>query len=221
MFLTRGKSSDVNNDVWVCGSNYWGQLALPPNGSNPINSTLVPVAHPFFGGKRDPSRNVVQISAGSNFNAVLSEDGSVYCFGCGSSGKTGLGHARTVREPVKVESIPKDIVKISTGSNHLCLISKKGEMFSVGWNFYGQCGYDSDISNIERLEDGKAELSPSCPPFIESYKVPKLRRLTGVEVNSVGTGAYFTIITTSSTANPRIRLQKELKFKGIQVRQGF
>lgn len=221
IFLTKAKSNELNNDLWVCGSNYWGQLALPPIGNKPVTSFLVPVIHPFFSGKRDPSKNAVQISAGSNFNAVLTEDGSIYCFGCGSSGKTGLGHARTVRTPIKVKSIPKDVIKISTGSNHLSVITKRGEMYSVGWNFYGQCGYDSDISNISRVEDTKTELSPSCDDMVESYIMPRIRRLTGVEVNSVGSGAYFTIITTSSTSNPIIRKQKEAKFKGIQVRRGF
>ncbi|KAG2386960.1 hypothetical protein C9374_001995 [Naegleria lovaniensis] len=231
IFLTKSTNPSMyNNDLWVCGSNYWGQLALPSKKNNSssnqtpdFSTTNVPVMHPFFCGKRNPSTNPIQVCAGSNFNAVLCEDGSVYCFGCGSSGKTGMGHCRTVKTPTKLTSVPKNITSISTGSNHLMLLTSTGELYGVGWNFYGQCGYDQDIENIGKIKD------TSTAPYMEgeslgkseAYDIPRIKRLTGVEVQSVATGAYFTIITTSATSNKRKQEEIARKRNGIQVRRGF
>ncbi|KAF0984499.1 hypothetical protein FDP41_000398 [Naegleria fowleri] len=230
IFLTKSTNPNLyNNDVWVCGSNYWGQLALPSkkhssSSSSPdFSTTNVPVIHPFFCGKRNPSTNPIQVCAGSNFNAVLCEDGSVYCFGCGSSGKTGMGHCRTVKTPTKLTSVPKNITSISTGSNHLVLLTSTGDLYSVGWNFYGQCGYDQDIENINKIKDTSvAPLSEGeSLGQTEPYHMPKINRLTGVEVQSVATGAYFTIITTSETSNKRKQEEIARKRNGIHVRSGF
>ncbi|KAL9655739.1 hypothetical protein ABK040_004968 [Willaertia magna] len=239
VFLCKSNSPNTkNNEIFVCGSNYWAQLGienenLPKNNPNVIVGTYTmvakPIQIPFFVSKtnrKDPSINPIQISAGSNFNVVLCEDGTVYTFGCSSSGKTGLGHCATLKVPTRVMGLPQNIVKISTGSNHSVFLNSEGDVYSVGWNFYGQCGYDEDINNgIEVICDQFN--SPSTPTVrdidfanksSQNYIVPRIRRLTGVKVESIASGAYFTVCTTSKESGINAHLINQVK--GIKAR-GF
>ncbi|OAF71423.1 Regulator of chromosome condensation [Intoshia linei] len=87
------------------------------------------------------SNKIIQISAGDSHTAVLDCDGNVFMWGCfrDSSGVIGL-----IKES-EIETKPiimkfKKTIKISSGSNHIALLTDNGEIYTAGAAEQGQLG---------------------------------------------------------------------------------
>jgi len=85
-----------------------------------------------------------QISAGDSHTAAVMDSGHVYIWGTfrDSSGSFGLTPDGQIQKlPVKL-SLPGDreVVKISSGSDHLAMLTSAGELFTVGCAEQGQLG---------------------------------------------------------------------------------
>ena len=79
-------------------------------------------------------------SVGLLHTATLSNDGTVFSFGCNNHGQLGLhSNTRKVLLPTQIPNLPK-ISMISCGEHFTVCVDYKGSMWSFGQNNYGQLG---------------------------------------------------------------------------------
>ena len=86
----------------------------------------------------------IQISAGDSHTAALTDDGRVFYWGTfrDSSGSFGLTPDGQIQKlPVHL-NLPGDrkVVKISSGADHLAMLTSAGELYTVGCGEQGQLG---------------------------------------------------------------------------------
>ena len=81
------------------------------------------------------NRGVVQLvtSGSAVSSAALTEDGTVYVWGCGRDGRLGLGEAAVTNQdvPVPLSGLPKDIASIAIGEYHGLAVTRDGKLY--GW----------------------------------------------------------------------------------------
>ena len=122
-----------DGDVWCWGDNSFGQLG---NSSYPNGDSGVPVRTSGFGA----GRTAVQIAAGANHTCVLTNDGTVWCWG--SNGNVELGAATgTQLDPVQV-SLGAGITasRLFAGGNTTCALTSDTFLTCWGRNNKGQIG---------------------------------------------------------------------------------
>jgi hypothetical protein len=82
------------------------------------------------------------ISAGYRSGIVLDHSGNLFAFGNNTNGQLGLGDTIDRVSPCKIEGF-KNIVQISCGFWHSLFLGSNGEVWSCGYNYYGQLGNSS------------------------------------------------------------------------------
>lgn len=87
---------------------------------------------------------ISSVACGSSHTVALSKNGKCYSFGCPDNGRLGLGSelgATMISTPrlVDIKVQMKDVV---CGSAHTLLLSVDGNVYTFGWNQFGQCGVD-------------------------------------------------------------------------------
>jgi len=88
------------------------------------------------------------ISAGIGFNAAVSAAGTVYTWGVGNHGRLGHGNTEGSRVPKQVQALAGNpILSVSTGDHHCLAVTEQGEVFSWGWDTFGQCGHGGSGTN--------------------------------------------------------------------------
>ena len=152
-----------SGQVYTFGHNNNGELGL----GDVINRNVPTLIMGF--------NNVIQVSCGNQETGLLTNDGLVYTFGRNFAGTLGLGHNFSQISPVNVPGL-SDIKKISMNSASLFLKSN-GQVFSCGWNAYGQLG-DGNIGD---------EYNKNIPTLIEGFN----------DVIDISTGSFITCIITS------------------------
>ena len=85
-------------------------------------------------------QKVEQISLSDNYILYLTENGKVF-----HSKFENVNQFHQLKG--QIENL--EIEKISSGSLHSIFIDKKGDVFSYGWNGYGQCSFDLNYQFIE------------------------------------------------------------------------
>ena len=120
----------ITNDsnLWSCGKNGYGQLCL--------------------GNTRDQSKfqqtsieQISKICAGFGQSFLQNNNGEI--FGCGqnSTGEIGLGHFKDPQiNVILIPNLPLDIVQFCLGGNHSLFLDSKGNVFSTGYNEFGNLG---------------------------------------------------------------------------------
>ena len=109
----------------------WGQntasYGLLGNNSTVSTSNIpVPASALNVNGK------MIDIAGGySGHMCALREDGTVWCWGMGSSGQLGNGANTNSKVPVQVSNL-NNVVSISTGYKHSCAIKSDGSMWCWG-----------------------------------------------------------------------------------------
>lgn len=98
---------------------------------------------------------MLQVSAGSAHSLALSEFGDVYAWGTNESGQIGTDHTNSTASIVTVPTLiqaPEDVhfVSIACGSRHSIAITQHGQLWTWGWNKYGQCALPLATVNIYR-----------------------------------------------------------------------
>ncbi|EGC28958.1 hypothetical protein DICPUDRAFT_159521 [Dictyostelium purpureum] len=120
--------------LYSWGCNRWGQLGL----GDQIN-------------RNQPTRinhsdraTFVAIACGSQHSMIVSNFGELYTFGCGTTGRLGLGDESPRFKPTVVSSlVGKQIVSCGAGVMHSSCVDSTGKIYSFGWNRYGQLGTGS------------------------------------------------------------------------------
>ena len=82
----------------------------------------------------------IQISLGYKFSVALKQDGTVWSWGQNNDGELGLGNTTEYDEPQQITDITEKITDVKTGYYHSIALTEKGEVYTWGYNGYGQLG---------------------------------------------------------------------------------
>ena len=82
----------------------------------------------------------IQISLGYKFSVALKQDGTVWSWGQNNDGELGLGNTTEYDEPQQITEITEKITDVKTGYYHSIALTEKGEVYTWGYNGYGQLG---------------------------------------------------------------------------------
>ena len=135
-------------EIFACGYNLYGQCGLGHFNESQITPSLMP----------DTLPNIVQFVCGSYHNLFLDSEGNVFSVGDNKYGQLGLGGEdnENQNELNMIHNIPP-IKTISCGYSSSYLIDVRGNLWSFGYNEYGQLGHgdESDINtpNMVNIED--------------------------------------------------------------------
>jgi len=146
-----GAAVTVGGDVYTWGANLSGVLGYTSDEMILISDELVSYSGkatkvPGIGG-------VVAISLGMRHIMALTASGEVYTWGSNDCGD--LGHSATTCDqqgypytdtPTRVPELT-DVVAISAGSGATAAITAEGELFTWGYNEFGNLGYPSTDYN--------------------------------------------------------------------------
>ena len=83
--------------------------------------------------------NAIDVTAGSQYTAVLKADGTVWVSGYNEYGTTGDGTSSTKYNFIQVQGLT-DVVAIESESNTMHALKSDGTVWSWGYNRYGQFG---------------------------------------------------------------------------------
>eukprot|EP00931_Biecheleriopsis_adriatica_P005920 TRINITY_DN107399_c0_g1_i1.p1 TRINITY_DN107399_c0_g1~~TRINITY_DN107399_c0_g1_i1.p1 ORF type:complete len:1319 (-),score=266.73 TRINITY_DN107399_c0_g1_i1:64-4020(-) len=126
----------VHGEVYSFGCNLHGALGT---GRRDPQETAEKVGSNHLRGM--PVRG---IAAGAQSSMALSIGGQVFCWGCNSRGRLGLGPAydqeMAVLAPVAVPDLPGVARAIAAGGQHTAVILRRGRLFLAGDNRSGQLG---------------------------------------------------------------------------------
>jgi alpha-tubulin suppressor-like RCC1 family protein len=119
--------------LYSWGSNDYGEL-----GNGNTNGQLVPQPVALPPGVAAWS----SIAAGTRFSVALGNDGNIYAWGRNNVGQLG-NHATTNTSRPTLVPLPKvsGWKAVAAGSAHVMALSFDGQLYSWGFNFYGQLGY--------------------------------------------------------------------------------
>jgi alpha-tubulin suppressor-like RCC1 family protein len=122
--------------AWIWGENYWngtggpgGGLLGQGTGSN--YNALSPVLYPVS--------NLIDVSCGDSFTAVLRADGTVWCSGCNLIGQCGNGITNEEDTPVMVPGL-SNVIMVNARDHHCIAITSDGTVWEWGSDYEGECG---------------------------------------------------------------------------------
>lgn len=137
--------------VFSFGDNYYGQLGLGTHGN-----TVVSVATPIDTSNLD-GRKITQIATGGQHCLLLADDGTVFSFGSGGDGQTGLGNFgyNTVATPIVTTNLMgHKINQISAGAFNSLVLADDGSVFAFGSSAARQSGFpDTSARNVATAID--------------------------------------------------------------------
>lgn len=125
--------------------------------------------------------DVLDFSLGNDHVCAAEHGGSVYCWGNGADGRTGLGTNLTVANP-REAAFPTPIVDVEAGAFHTCGISRTGGVYCMGSQVGG------------RLVNGQSSgslLSATTilPDVFVRRPIPEVRMTTDLALRNVGLSA--------------------------------
>ncbi|KAL0489403.1 ultraviolet-B receptor UVR8 [Acrasis kona] len=102
------------------------------------------------------------------FNKQTNEDNgneilkTAFVVGNGLRGKLGLGYQRHIREVLKHEEMPDNMIRLCCGEHHAVSLTSSLNVCTWGSNKEGQLGYDTsgsneDVTFFDVMKDGKSE----------------------------------------------------------------
>ncbi|XP_023212760.1 probable E3 ubiquitin-protein ligase HERC4 [Centruroides sculpturatus] len=141
-FLMESNVSDIScgknhtlvllNDgtVYSCGRNDMGQL-----GHNESQLRLEQI-------KALQVHHIQRISCGNNHSLALNEAGQVFSWGSNNYGQLGLAtEEESISSPKMIKRLAMfTVIQISCGAHHSLALTSVGELYSWGYNNYGQLG---------------------------------------------------------------------------------
>ena len=136
----------ANGTLVGFGINQRGQLGISTNYGNQ-NPVFVPTSISDIS-------NAIAIDCGNEFTVVLLADKTVLTFGMNQYGQLGnlinIGNTNGIYVPTLIPNM-NNIKTITAGNSHLFLQKQTGEIYTIGYNIYGQLGdnyYSSTINQI-------------------------------------------------------------------------
>jgi alpha-tubulin suppressor-like RCC1 family protein len=130
-----------NGQVFAWGYNENGQL-----GDGTTANRYVPVS--VVSGSK-----IRMVSAGRHHSLAVTEDGDVLAWGCNEHGRLGDGTMANRYLPISVTSgIGSKVKTVSAGGHHSLTVTENGEVFSWGYNAYGQRGDGTTTDKPDPLQ---------------------------------------------------------------------
>jgi alpha-tubulin suppressor-like RCC1 family protein len=117
-----------DGSLWCWGNNLYGQLG----------DGTVGTIRPFLVQPIDMSRDVLDVSAGSDHTCAVKTDGSLWCWGRNDRGQ--LGDGTSVGKVIPKRIFASGIKKVSAGAGHTCAIKNDSSLLCWGENNSGQLG---------------------------------------------------------------------------------
>jgi alpha-tubulin suppressor-like RCC1 family protein len=119
--------------IWAWGDNEFGQLG---------DGTYIQRPFPV---KTKGINNIEKIACGAFHSLAIDRNGNLYGWGKNWKGQIGDGSFINKNIPVRVwgengDGFFSDAKEVSAGRNHTVILNKKGEVFVVGSNIFGQLG---------------------------------------------------------------------------------
>ena len=126
-----------NGEIWSYG---YGQLGT--------GDTTYKVLPTYTG-----INNITQISLGGTHTLALDTEGHVWSWGYNGYGELGNGTTTSSTEKVQVKSpdgegVLENIVAISAGNYHSIALDKDGNVYTWGYNGYGQLGLGNTTNTV-------------------------------------------------------------------------
>lgn len=125
-------------ELFAVGNNERGQLG---NGNTSSQSKPIKITHNFL------HQKILRICCGYEFTTLLT-DAAIYTFGCNEDGQLGDGTTTDASTPQDITQGfgGERVVLVSCGSSHTLALTDQNNVFSYGYNGYGQLGA-GDIEN--------------------------------------------------------------------------
>ena len=138
-----------NNNLYVCGHGYCGQLGLG-NDKN-INSPLIVLSL--------LNKKIIEIAAGWSHSLVLTSEGSIYSTGCNKYGELGIGKNNNKYNYTWINKLSKlNINHISAGGHHSWCLLDNSEPYIKDKNIPEPL-LKSNFSMKKKLERNSSNLS--------------------------------------------------------------
>ena len=139
----------ITNDsnLWSCGANDEGQLC---HGDEEGRSKP----------QKTPFSNISKISAGYHHSIFQNGGGEIFACGFNEKGQCGLGHFNAFQiKPSLIFNGPSNIVHFTCGSAHSLFLDSEGNVFSGGFNEYGELGlgHNTNQNELNKI--------PNIPPI--------------------------------------------------------
>ncbi len=170
-------SIDSNGQVWGWGNNGYGQL-----GNNSISQVCTPVSIQGY------KKTFCNISSGY-FNTIgIDKNGQVWGWGYNYYGQLGNNSVTSERTPVSILGSKKTFCNIVSGRYHSTSIDKNGQVWTWGYNNYGQLGDNSVISRLTpvSIQGAKKTFCNITDGFFYSLVIDKNGQMWGWGYNFFG-----------------------------------
>ena len=104
------------------------------------------------------------VSAGGWHTCALTDAGGVKCWGNNMDGELGDGTYTQSNDPVNVINLTSNVIQVSAGYQHTCVVTDSGGVKCWGANYYGQLGDDTTNGrnvpgDVVNLGDGVVQVS--------------------------------------------------------------
>jgi len=121
----------------------WGDNG---NGQIGIGAAAVGIDQPTPVQVTGLSSGVVQIAVGYDHACALTDAGALFCWGDNFDGQLGDGTTTDQPEPVSPVGLPANIVSVSAGDTHTCVLTQAGDVYCWGNNTAGRLGDGTDTN---------------------------------------------------------------------------
>jgi len=101
---------------------------------------------------------VKDIAVGGWHTLALTSSGDVYSWGWNAAGQLGHDGNKGVPYPLDLGDGDDPIVQVASGARHSAVMLKSGNVYSWGYNKYGQLGLGNNCDKTERREPLKVPL---------------------------------------------------------------
>jgi len=121
------------------------------------------------------NKKIIDTCGNQYYTLFLTNDGDIYSCGNQSYGGLGFGNAKpTIMKPEKIPDLPK-IVKFNCGYYHSVAIDLNGQVWTFGYNEYGQLGYGHNQNNYDK---------PKQIPFFKDNNIKIVEIVCGLYHNA-------------------------------------
>jgi len=139
-------------EMYSCGYNQHGQLGLGDFAIHRLPEKI----------RSLDGRRVEIIASGWHHSMAVLDDGILYSWGYNEHGECGHGHRERNATPEIVGSlVGRRIVMIAGGQYHSLALDASGDLYSWGWNAYGELGLGSEDDRV-RLAPERVDQFPEC-----------------------------------------------------------
>jgi alpha-tubulin suppressor-like RCC1 family protein len=178
-------SADHSCALVAIGNVYcWGHNAYGETGDGLNSSTLSPKLVPNL-------NSATQISSTSFSNCAVLLSQSIKCWGRNDHGQLGDGTFLDSHIPVSVRIGPTNIISITSGDNHSCLLLSNNSVVCWGMNLFGQLGNGLTSDSNVPVSVSSFPSPPSlAPPLITLSRTSETATvgspISGYTINSSG-----------------------------------